>query len=133
MTAPAQFLIVDDDVSNNFLCECAIHVLFPESSVQTFTNPEEALRVIGERYSSGYEKGSIVLFLDINMPQLSGWLFLKKFEKFDKQMRRQFVIYMLTSSIDPYDKQRAGSEPSIFGFLTKPLIVNELRKLFTWT
>lgn len=132
MTTPAQFLIVDDDMTNNFLCKCAIQVLFPESSVQAFTDPQEALTVIFEQFPGGYEKGSIVLFLDINMPHLSGWAFLDEFEKFDARLRRQFAIYMLTSSIDPYDEKKASTESTIFGFLSKPLIVSELRKLFVF-
>lgn len=125
-----QFIIIDDDVSNNFLCECAIQVVFPESRVRSFTNPETALTLMADLYSIGYQKGSIIVFLDINMPQLSGWGFLDQFEKFDTRFREQFIIYMLTSSIDPYDHETARLKPAITGFLSKPLIVSELEKLF---
>jgi CheY-like chemotaxis protein len=44
-----------------------------------------------------------VLFLDINMPIMDGWQFLEEFIKLpiDKKVR----VNILTSSIDPLDKQ----------------------------
>lgn len=129
MKAPRQFMIVDDDVVNNYLCESAIRVLFPESAVKLFTNPEEALQTIRLKYT-GTGKQSIVMFLDINMPQMSGWTFLQRFADLPAGCREQFVIYMLTSSIDPHDKKLAGTHYAVTGFLSKPLIVKELRALF---
>ena len=131
MKAPDQFVIVDDDTSNNFLCQRVIHVLFPKSTIRLFTHPEIALKIIGEEYPGGSKKKSIVLFLDINMPHLDGWAFLEKFGKLGKQIQEQFLIYLLSSSIDPLDRERATSYANVTGFLSKPLIVKELRLLFS--
>jgi CheY-like chemotaxis protein len=127
---PTRFLVIDDDVSNNFLCESAVKILFPECDVLSFTNPNAALMFMADVPSTEYQKGSTVVFLDINMPHLDGWRFLDKFEEFEEHLREKFVVYMLTSSIARDDEEKAGLRPGIAGFLTKPLIVSELRKLF---
>ena len=131
MKAPRQFIIVDDDVSNNYLCECAIGVLFPECSVTLFTNPEEALIYLTRDVTLEYDEQSITLFLDIDMPQMDGWSFLKIFQSFNGKVREKIMIYILTSSIDPFDKKQAALNAGVSGFLSKPLIVKELEKLFT--
>jgi CheY-like chemotaxis protein len=127
---PRQFIVVDDDASNNFICERAIHALFPESTIRLFTHPESALKAIEKEYREGFEKGSIVLFLDINMPHLGGWEFLEEFEKLSDKIQQQFSVYIVSSSIDKMDQQRAASNSGVLGFLSKPLIVKELQLLF---
>ena len=126
-----QFIIVDDDRSNNFLCEYAIRVLLPESRVELFENPEEALKAIKNTYSGSDRNNRVVLFLDINMPRLSGWEFLENFKEFREQLGVQFDIYMLSSSISKSDRDRVDANKDISGFLSKPLIVKELRILLS--
>jgi CheY-like chemotaxis protein len=126
-----RFIIVDDDSSNNFLCECAIRVMFPESIVDSFENPVVALNAINDKYGRSENDERIVLFLDINMPYLSGWDFLENFKKIRGQLRGHFEIYMLSSSINMSDKERVEADSDIVGFLSKPLIVRELRLLLS--
>jgi CheY-like chemotaxis protein len=130
MKKPVDFIIVDDDVSSNFLCARAIQVVFPSGTVRSFNNPAEGLKIIAEQYNGKYEKGSVALFIDINMPGLDGWGFLKRFEKFEGAIREQFMVYMLSSSIDPEDEKCTASHPFVSGFLSKPVTVKGLRLLF---
>ena len=128
MKSDLQFMIVDDDKSNNFLCECAIRIAFPGSTVKLFENPEDALAAIKNKYESADSK-RVTLFLDINMPGLTGWEFLENFAKFPSQLKSQFDIYMLSSSIAKSDIDRTNESIGVSGFISKPLIVRELRLL----
>lgn len=130
MKTPLQFIIIDDDTVNNFLCQRVIQVLFPNTLIKFFTQPEIALTKIVEEYQGGYEKESIVIFLDINMPQLDGWTFLEKFKMLGDQIQEQFLIYLLSSSIDQSDREKAVANPKVAGFISKPLVVKELQQLF---
>lgn len=129
MKAPSRFIIVDDDPTNNFICKASISNFFGKTDVVLFENPEKALDYINTEYQKSDTE--TMLFLDINMPGMTGWDFLEQFKKFSKQVREQFVIYMLTSSVDQRDKEKAEANAYTSGFLSKPLLENTLVKLFS--
>ncbi|CAN5646885.1 hypothetical protein BH10BAC5_BH10BAC5_22820 [soil metagenome] len=98
-----------------------------ESSVPTVDIQEGALNKT--ELSSGSEKPT-VLFLDINMPSMTGWEFLEEFRKFSKTVHKQFTIYMLSSSVDSSDKEKASSNIFVSGYISKPLRQETLREKF---
>jgi len=55
------------------------------------------------------------------MPIWSGWDFLDNFEKLDDKIKKQIRIYMLSSSVDPGDEQRAGKNKNVADYIEKPL------------
>lgn len=123
------FMIVDDDSFNNMLCTHHIKKLFPNASIASFTVPELALDSISKDYST-IDKKETILLLDLNMPDLSGWDVLAEFEKFPEEVQKQFNIYILTSSIDETDKQKAHDNKLVFGFFVKPLSDKQLESVF---
>jgi two-component SAPR family response regulator len=124
-----RFIIVDDDATNNILCRYTIKKAAPESDIQSFEFPAEALKYINSAYANTVVQTSTILFLDINMPEINGWDFLDEFADMDEQIHDQFTIYLLSSSIDPSDKQRAESNKFVTGFLSKPLAYPDVSKL----
>jgi CheY-like chemotaxis protein len=66
------------------------------------------------------ESTSIIL-LDLNMPIMSGWEFLERFEELDEIIKKQVKIYILSSSVDPRDKERAGKNKDVEDYIVKPL------------
>jgi two-component SAPR family response regulator len=122
------FIVVDDDSVNNLICRKVIKNVFPEAEVLAFTNPEKTLLYIKSNYAYSFGKTTILL-LDINMPILSGWDFLEEFEGFDPNIKEQLKIYMLSSSTDQLDKDRANENKNVYGYIEKPLtkeIIEEL-------
>ncbi|MEO5893131.1 MAG: response regulator [Ferruginibacter sp.] len=119
MKTPIRFIIIDDDSTNNLLCGIMIEAAAGESRIDDFRHPEKGLEYIKEQYSSGTHP--TILFLDINMPTCSGWEFLDLFEKLDEKIKDQFKIYMLSSSLNPGDQQRALENENVVDYLEKPL------------
>ncbi|MBC7914621.1 MAG: response regulator, partial [Pyrinomonadaceae bacterium] len=78
-------------------------------------------------YSS--EKLPELILLDLWMPKLTGWNFLDSFNSIAALESANTSIYIITSSIDPVDKQRAQLYSSVKGFLTKPASFDMLRGL----
>lgn len=69
-----------------------------------------------------------VLFLDINMPTMTGWEVL---EHLSSQSLPEFLqIFMLSSSISAEDKKHAEDEPLVMGYIEKPLNETKLKELF---
>ena len=114
------FIVVDDDSINNTICRKIIGRVIPEATVVAFTDPEEALAYVQTVYSKE-NAGTAILLLDINMPSLDGWEFLQAFEAFDADLKARFTIYMLSSSVDTRDTERASNNGNVRGYLQKPL------------
>lgn len=125
-----QFLIVDDDPQNNSLSRMAIRKVLGNVPVKDFEVPETGLEYIGNDFETGIGNEKTVLLLDINMPTMTGWEFLEEFEKLSENIKQQFQIYMLSSSVDPSDIERATSNPLVTDFIEKPLNKEALERMF---
>lgn len=62
-----------------------------------------------------------LILLDINMPVMDGFGFLRAFEALPPEQRGHAVVVMLSSSSDPADHARAAGHACVRGFLSKPL------------
>ncbi|WP_138485295.1 response regulator [Dyadobacter bucti] len=130
MKLPSQFIVVDDDRGNNLICKYVIAAIAPAASVQLFTDPEKALEWIQADYDNRKEDLQTVLFLDINMPVLDGWEFLDEFSSFPSGLHALYNIFILSSSIDPGDKEKAEKHPHVQGYHSKPLSKETMSKIF---
>ncbi len=120
-------LIIDDDPINNTFCKFIITKVGLEGNFQSFTNPEEGLQFVTTLLSEkSYSK--VILFLDINMPVMNGWDFLKELEKIYKN-DPEFNIYILSSSISEQDKSQADANKLVRNFISKPLSAPILEKI----
>ena len=122
------YLVVDDDQINNMICRKIIQKTILGSEVQTFTDPDTALIYIKSSFSRK-EAPKTIVFLDINMPAITGWEFLDSFERFDTRVKESLVIFMLSSSVDPNDRQRALNNPNVTGYVEKPLTIEKVLDL----
>lgn len=118
------YIIVDDDAFNNLLCKIVVEKTLGRVNIETFIVPEQALDFIVDKYENILLP--TVLFLDINMPTMTGWEFMEKFEKLDDAIKQQIIIYILSSSVDERDKDKANNNKYIKGFLSKPLQENTI-------
>ncbi len=120
MKKKLRYMVVDDDATNNMICDFTIKRFDEDADKKIFAVPEKALAFIKEDFGKNSEAVHTVLFLDINMPTMTGWEFLDVFTKFEESLKEQFTIYMLSSSIEDFKKE-AEIYTCIQGFLSKPL------------
>ncbi|WP_051189325.1 response regulator [Daejeonella oryzae] len=71
------------------------------------------------------EKGLIIL-LDVRMPDMDGFGFLNEYDNLPEKIKEKTRIIMLSSTLDPYDIQKANHNPYVETVLNKPLPVNDL-------
>ncbi len=115
-----QIMLVDDDPTSNIITRKLILKYNPNFIVQDYKSATEALKELQE----GKFKPSLV-FLDINMPDMNGWQFLEKFSAF----KQSIVIYLLTSSVDVLDIERAKVTSNLQGFISKPLTQQKIQQV----
>ncbi len=135
---PLRYIVIDDDPHNNLSCTIAIKSAVTSASIHCFTVPEEGLDYIENEYTKTRIAIPTVLFLDINMPSMTGWEVLEKFKNFPVPVKEQITIYILSSSISPIDQELAHANPFVADYIIKPLTkskvlqiisTNEMRKV----
>ena len=119
MSTIRTYILVDDDPFNNMISSGEIESTLGQVDIATFEIPEEGLSFIQHEYIKSLVP--TILFLDINMPTLTGWEFMEQYNKFSDHVKKQISIYILSSSVDPLDKNKAESNENIKGFISKPL------------
>ncbi|HEX7902604.1 MAG TPA: response regulator [Chitinophagaceae bacterium] len=98
MLSPLKILIVDDDQDDQaFLLE-AINELYPSSQCNVVDNGGEALQYIEKN-----PPPPSLVFLDLNMPVVNGFEFLRDFKK--KEDYKNSVVIIYTTSSHARDKE----------------------------
>jgi CheY-like chemotaxis protein len=70
-----------------------------------------------------------VIFLDINMPRMNGFEFLTAATRDIGADLARIVVIMLTTSLEPRDRERARAFPVVRGFINKPLTGQHLLQI----
>lgn len=124
------YIIIDDDPTNNLICETVIKRIDSSAKVQLFEDPEKAIVKILEMYSTSRGYLPTILFLDINMPVMNGWEFLDVFKTFTDVLKEQFEIYILSSSTEDFSNKKK-EYPFVSDFLQKPFSPVILEKVLS--
>lgn len=112
--------LVDDDPINNLINRRLLGKAGIGNHIEEYLSAQEAL----EKIKSLSKDGSLLIFLDINMPVLNGWEFLEEYKTLFSDRDDKIVI--LSSSIDFQDRQKALEYPIVSGFLEKPLSLEKI-------
>lgn len=73
-----------------------------------------------------------VLFLDVNMPMMDGWDFLDEFAKIKPSLQKNVTIYMVSTSINPVDIERAKTISDVAQYIVKPINIEQFEKIFKY-
>lgn len=109
--------MIDDSDIANFIMRKIIFSIYKDIRLEEFTNPVEGLEYLKKNKPS-------VVFLDLNMPTMSGWQVLDELEK--EGISQNVII--LTSSISGFDEEKAGKYRNVVHYLVKPITKEALRE-----
>lgn len=71
-----------------------------------------------------------LILLDLNMPIMDGWEFLQEFTKLRPKIARPIELYVVSSSINPTDMERARAIQEVSDYIVKPIQLNDFDKIF---
>ena len=118
-------MLIDDNEHDNFFHERIVKKTISDAEVIVHQKAKNALQYLEENT----HKFPDYIFLDINMPGLSGWEFLEEFQQKFKDINKPCLIFMLSTSNNPDDIRKAKATPLLKGFETKPLTIEKLNKI----
>lgn len=115
--------IIDDDPIYQFLTKKVIGVSNVGYGVISFKNGKEAL----DHFIDNLEENlPDVILLDLEMPIMDGWDFLREMEDLNT---KNTAIYIVSSSISQEDKETAKTFTKIKGHLSKPFNVEKILQI----
>jgi two-component SAPR family response regulator len=124
------YLLIDDDEIINKIHPIIIGKVDKDCCVEICSNAVEAIEYLNQLLAQGGTPPNFI-FLDINMPIMSGFEFLEKLSDEIKSFLKESKIILLSSSIDPADKVNASKFENILEFAPKPLTVPYLNNLLS--
>ena len=124
--------IIDDDNTYVKLISKLIEIKNLCKKLLVFKNGEEAFNYFDKLSTKDQSSKEIpeLIFLDLNMPIMNGWEFLDKFKGLDKKLEENFKLYIVSSSINPLDKERAKEYELVSDFISKPIHAKRLEEVF---
>lgn len=113
-------MLVDDNDTDNFISKRIIEITKFSKGVEVKSSGKTALDYLKENQNN-IEKIPSLIFLDINMPIVDGFVFLYEFEKFNELVRNKCKVIILSSSDNKRDIDKIVNNNHVIKFITKPL------------
>lgn len=120
--------IIDDDEIYLFSIKKVIEVNKLSEKVLEFRNGQEALDFFST--CSDHTNLPDVILLDINMPVMNGWEFIEEFKKLKPAIDKNIMLYVVSSSVDRTDVDKARSLSNVHDYLIKPMTASQLKSIY---
>jgi len=121
-------MLVDDNETDNFISKRIIEYSSFADKVEVFSSGKDALEHLG-KLKDTIDLLPDLIFLDINMPVVDGFVFLYEFELLSEMVRDKCKVIILSSSDNRRDIERMMANEFVTRFVTKPLTLDTLREI----
>ena len=118
-------MLIDDELFDQMAYRRVIEKSGIVGDAVMFQSAEDALAHLCEVTTQRYD----AIFLDINMPRMNGFEFLESAHDCLGHDFAAAVIIMLTTSLDPRDRERAAQFKVVRRFIAKPLTVEHVNEV----
>ena len=123
-----KIMLIDDSKSDNFIHARRIRKHGTAEEIVIKYSGAEALEYLSTPVDDVYPAPDLI-FLDINMPGMSGWEFLDEYHKLPEEQKGKIILTMLTTSVAAIDRKKAEAHDDISGFEEKPITSEMLDRI----
>lgn len=116
-------LLVDDDDIFNMLHGEVLKRLIPDVRIEIFKSGVEVTEYLQREQKDDID----LIFLDIRMPVMGGFEVLDVMSTMEPHRFQNTRIYVLSSTLDDRDLQRAKATPLVTDFIGKPMSFDTMR------
>lgn len=113
-------MLVDDNDTDNFIHKRVIELTGFATNIIVKNSGKSALEFL-ELNKNNIENLPDIIFLDINMPIVDGFVFLFEYENYPDEVKNKCKIVILSSSDSKRDIDRIVDNEYVISFITKPL------------
>ena len=121
-------MLVDDNDTDNFISKRIIEITKFAQRVEVKNSGKSALDYLRENQDKIEDLPNLI-FLDINMPIVDGFVFLYEFEKFNEAIKDKCKVIILSSSDNKRDIDKIVNNNHVIKFITKPLTETALEEV----
>jgi CheY-like chemotaxis protein len=121
-------MLIDDNDTDNFISKRIIELTGFARRVEVKKSGSSALEYL-QQYENQPEDLPRLIFLDINMPIVDGFMFLYEFERFSPAIHKQCKVAILSSSDNQRDIDKLINNDHVIKYITKPLTSTALQEL----
>jgi CheY-like chemotaxis protein len=119
--------IVDDDSTFRLIFSVQLMEMNDSNNILQFEDGLEMLEFLLVNKENPTLLPDII-FLDLQMKQVDGWVFLEEFEETKKYLHKDIQIHIITGSSETKDKLKAKATGLVTDFITKPIDLEEIKK-----
>ena len=120
--------IVDDDKIFQFTLTRVINYNKQVERIINFSDGEKAIQYLADNKATN-ENIPDIIFLDVNMPFMDGWQFMEQYASLKTKIEKKIDIFMLSSSVNPIDIERATKISEISNYIIKPMKLEEVKRI----
>ena len=122
--------LVDDDEIYQFTTQKYIQARQLARQILSFWDGEEAIDYL-QAHSGQPDSLPDKILLDLSMPVMDGWGFLEEFVRLKPRLGKPIEVYIVSSSVDIRDLDRARKISEVSDFIVKPINDLKLDQIFT--
>lgn len=123
-------MLVDDSDTDLFINETMIKYAQFSENVISFTSSTKALEYL-KAFVNDPDSIDVpdVIFLDINMPLMNGFEFIREYQSLPATIKDKCNIVLLSSTFNANDIQNGSDNAEVVGLIAKPLTLEVLNEI----
>jgi CheY-like chemotaxis protein len=130
-TKTPKVMLVDDSDTDLFINETMIKYAQLSNDIISFSSSTKALEHLKlvSKDSASFSEIPDIIFLDINMPLLNGFEFIREYQSLPALVKNKCQIILLSSTFNSNDIQKGADDSHVIGLIAKPLTIESLHEM----
>lgn len=126
-TTNSAFLLIEDNLIDQLITTKLLKNTFENCHFDIVSDGKQGIEWLYNFNYNGEE--ALIILLDIKMPHMDGFEFLKQYHALPEELKKKTKIFMLSSTLDPIDLKRASENCYVKKLYSKPLSLIQFKEI----